>query len=270
MTMIQVLNCPICEGAPSIMDRVRTINPDADDRIDLRACTDCGHWWHTPIPDQATLYSLYQAASPFVVGQGARESYEHGRETDPPFHRFVLTMASLSGARGRYLEIGTGGGHLLRRFRKQGYECYGVEPGQWVPDGAVYPNLDALPPRLSFGIVVLQDVLEHVADPPALLRRLRSMVAGDAEMFACFPCCESRPALRYRSAWNMVMPYGHLHYFSHESARQLFSRAGWRIRQARLSRHQSLTEHLARWRWRALAYELLKGGRDQLHVCASV
>lgn len=265
--LIEVVDCPICSAKGRVIATVPTINPDAIDLVQLRTCLACGHWWHTPIPDQATLLALYESASPFVVGPGALESYQ-GEKSEQPFHRFVFrSLPAVRARAGRYLEIGTGGGHLLRRFREDGYQCYGVDPAQWVPDRQVYSSLGALPVS-SFDVFVLQDVLEHVADPIGLLKELRSMAASEAIIFASFPCSESGPARRHRSKWNMILPYGHVNYFSRRSATQLFTRAGWTTRELRLSRQQSLRENVLRGEWRTLAYQLLKGGKDQLYVSA--
>lgn len=264
----QVPNCPICEGETTILDHVRTIHSGADEEVELCACAACGHWWHSPIPDQATLLSLYESASPYVVGSGAKESYE-GPKTEHGFHRFIWKKLTHTPNCGRYLEIGTGGGHLLRRFRNKGYECYGVDPGHWVPDEAIYSNLEALPPELTFGVIVLQDVLEHVVDPLALLKRLRSVAAENALIFASFPYCESRPARRYKGRWNMVRPYGHLHYFSAKSASAVFSATDWQTREMTPARYIPLTRIVLRLHLREVAYEILKGGRDQIYLTAS-
>lgn len=268
MKLNQVSDCPICGSRGGILGCVRTIHPDAIDEVELRECGDCGHWWHSPVPDQEALVSLYESASPYVVGVGARESYA-GQKGEQPFHQFVRANLDSSHSFDCYLEIGAGGGHLLRYFQGQGHECYGVDPAQWVRDPAIYSNLEALPKGKAFGIFVLQDVLEHVVDPLAILGRLHSMAAAKAVLFASFPSCESRPARRFKGAWNMIRPYGHLHYFSRESARRTFYQANWAMRNALLSRHQDLMEHLRRRDWRALVYECLKGGRDQLYVQAN-
>jgi hypothetical protein len=267
--LVEVANCPICDVRGGVIASVPTINPDSNDLVELLACPACGHWWHSPIPDQSTLLALYESASRFVVGPGALESYQ-GEKSEQPFHRFVFqALPPLLAGVSRYLEIGSGGGHLLRTFRERGYECYGVDPGQWVPDMHVYSSLDSLPVR-SFNVFVLQDVLEHVANPIEMLREIRSFAASQALIFASFPCSESGPARRYGAKWNMVLPYGHVNYFSRESARQLFIRAGWTPEEVQLSRQQSLRESIRRGEWRSLAYEVIKGGKDQLYVSARV
>jgi hypothetical protein len=94
------------------------------------------------------------------------------------------------------------------------------------------------------------------------------MAVDAGRLFASFPCSESRPARRFVTQWSMVRPYGHVNYFSKESARRLCARAGWHAEDQRLSRIQPLLETIARGQWRSLAYEIVKGGRDQLFIGA--
>jgi hypothetical protein len=68
----------------------------------------------------------------------------------------------------------------------------------------------------------------------------------------------------------MVRPYGHLHYFSRNSAARMFSAAGWRIKEQRLAYILPLSRMLYKWDFRGLLYTLLRSGKDQLYVEASV
>jgi SAM-dependent methyltransferase len=268
--MLVVADCPVCGGVGAEIGSVRTINPAADDLVELRECRECGHWWHSPVPDQADLIALYEAGSPFVLGPGALESYR-GDKPEDSFERFVVSALAPATSRGRaprYLEIGSGGGRLLRRFQELGYDAHGVEPSQWVPDPRVYRRLEEVPVEGGFDVIVLQDVLEHVVDPLALMRQLRGMALDSARLFASFPCSESRPARRFLTRWSMVRPYGHVNYFSRESTRRLCARAGWTAGELSLRRVPPLLHTIARGQWRALAYEVVKGGRDQLFVSA--
>jgi 2-polyprenyl-3-methyl-5-hydroxy-6-metoxy-1,4-benzoquinol methylase len=168
-----------------------------------------------------------------------------------------------------YLEIGAGGGLLLRRFRDLGFRCYGVDPAQWVDDDSIVSDLSEIPGDMRFGVIILADVLEHLVDPLALMERLRGLAESQATLFCSFPCKDSRPARRYKGKWSMVRPYGHLHYFSCESARTMLSRAGWQITSVRLARTIPIKVTLAKCDMKTLLYEIVKGGRDQMYVTAN-
>jgi hypothetical protein len=63
---------------------------------------------------------MYSTASSFVVASSAKKIYQHKNQFDD-FHEFVMQRVGYG--RGKYLEIGAGGGALLNRFRQMKYEC---------------------------------------------------------------------------------------------------------------------------------------------------
>ena len=267
MRLTEVDVCPICEGGYRSLGSTPTICPDCPDRPELRACRSCGHWWHSPVPDQDTLHKLYASASRYVVGEDGTSVLTQATSL-ASFDRFALDIIRRV-ERGPYLEIGAGGGQMLNQVRRLGFECYGVDPGQWVADAAIRRDLNDWPKELTFNIFLLKDVIEHVLDPLGLLKRLRRRANSGAILIATFPCCDSKPAQRNGVQWNMVRPYGHLHYFSMNSASALFQRSGWKAEYMRLARVRSMQQLLVQLRFRLLAYELLLGRPDQLHIYAS-
>jgi hypothetical protein len=256
-------HCPVCGAEGVELLRVPTINPTVSVSVELRECPDCGHWWHSPAPAQNVLSSLYEQASPYVVGLGARQSYQSKTGGDD-FHQYVL--ARITGPVGTYLEIGAGGGALLRLFRARGYTAYGVDPGQWVDEPNIVRRLEDLPATLCSNTLVLQDVLEHLLDPVGLLRALAARAAPRCQIFCSFPCKDSSPARRQREAWPMLRPFGHLHYFSRRSADLMLANSGWQQTDQCLAHITGLAGLARRGLWRQLAYEVVKGGRDQLYV----
>ena len=265
MLQLEIPNCPICQDNSTVIDVVRTINPQSLAEVELRCCVSCGHWWHSSVPSQEELVKMYTSASPFVVSEGAKESYQAKTQIDS-FHKYIL--ARVDTKPGTYLEIGAGGGCLLRRFRSMNYDCYGVDPGQWVEDVSIFHSIDDIPTDLNFDIFVLQDVLEHVIDPLGMLLLLRDKANHGSSIYCSFPCNDSRPARAYKGKWAMVRPYGHLHYFSLASAHKMFSLAGFSVEDIRLSRITPIIKTLVSFNIRGLAYEFLKGGKDQIYTHA--
>jgi hypothetical protein len=261
-----IQQCPICGNSSKVIAIVPTIDSREPDKVELRSCDSCGHWWHSPVPNQEELNKLYQSASPLVVSPGAKESYQNKTELDH-FHKYVLKH--MNKKPGNYLEIGAGGGGLLNRFRAMNFICCGVDPGQWVQDPAIVNSVDELPHAVPFDIFVLQDVLEHVFDPVGLLVKLKRMARENSIFFCSFPCKDSRPARIYKGKWSMVRPYGHLHYFSFPSAAKMFSLAGLTVNDIRSERITPISKTILSLHIRSFIYEILKGGTDQFYVQAS-
>lgn len=267
MKTLIIQNCPICNNSSKSIGVTKTINPVSDKRPELRCCKSCGHWWHSPVPRQEDLNKMYDSASAFVVSEGAKESYQRKTVADG-FHHYVLSHTA--NASGNYLEIGPGGGALLRCFRKKNYTCYGVDPGNWIDDPSIVNSLDDLPPLLRYDVFVLQDVLEHILDPVGLMKRLKEISRKNSVFFCSFPCNDSRPARKYKEKWCMVRPYGHLHYFSLDSAKKMLSLAGLTIQNMRMKRTVPIQKSILSIDIRGLIYEVVKGGKDQVYVQAVV
>jgi 2-polyprenyl-3-methyl-5-hydroxy-6-metoxy-1,4-benzoquinol methylase len=258
-----IQKCPICGNNSMVLAVGPTINSYEADKVELRCCDSCGHWWHSPVPNQVELNQMYNSASSFVVSSGAKESYQNKNALDS-FHKYVLKRINRKS--GNYLEIGAGGGSLLRRFRSMNYNCYGVDPGQWVKDSSIVYSMDDLPSDLKFDVIILQDVLEHVLDPVGLMKELKKKTRNDSVFFCSFPCNDSRPARVYKSKWTMVRPYGHLHYFSFASAMKMFAFVDLSVKDIRLERVKPISAMFLRLDFRGLLYEILKGSKDQIYT----
>jgi SAM-dependent methyltransferase len=157
---------------------------------------------------------------------------------------------------------------MVREFRRRGLVAYGVEPAGWNPEEGIVDTLDHLPPGMRFDIIILQDVLEHLFDAVQMLRDLHRYAAKGAHLFCSVPASDSWPARRYKARWSMILPFGHLQYFSKRSAREALRLGGWQMRNATRASTTPLPNLLAELRFREIIYSLLKGGRDQLYVCA--
>lgn len=269
MTHSLGIECPICGHNSKRVCRIKTINPDSDILVDVLECLSCRHWWHNPVPSQEDLLEMYAAASPFVVSVGAKDCYKKKTDLDSFQHYLLNSLNHLILLnKGNYLEIGAGGGHLLKRVQRLGYRCFGVEPGQWVECEDIVSDIEQLPPNVFFDVIVLQDVLEHIVDIVYMLKRLRQIANDKAELFCSFPFKDSRPARQRSVFWPMLRPYGHLHYFSAESVNVLFTKTKWDIIESKIYRCVPIRRLITNLKFRCIAYELIKGGKDQLFVRA--
>jgi len=245
------------------MGRKRTLDPSSSLQVELLSCRACQHWWHSPAPSDAELMRLYQKSSPLVVTPGAKDQYVKKVHLDS-FASFVERRAG--DIRGKYLEVGPGGGQLMAHFTSLGYDCWGIEPGQWNPGERMLHSFSDIPTGTTYDLVVLKDVLEHTCDPVGMLTQLRPFAAPDAKLFCSFPCSDSRVARRDRLDWSMVLPLGHLHYFSRRSSAIMLERSGWSTVEAELTRATTIGVLLRKRMLRSVVWELVKGGPDQLNV----
>ena len=221
--------CPLCDQGAVFVGRAKNIHPEHAVEFSLRRCTNCRHMWIDPLPTQSLLDFLYRQASNSVIGVGW-ESTNRACLTLP--EQRILAAENTS-APGRYFELGVGKGLLFERFRSLGWDCLGVEPGDW---GAGIPGVVRSLSEVPKGIVdviVAVDVLEHVSDPIGMLKILRSLAGPSTRLYAAFPNHQSFRFLIQKEKWRMVRPLGHVHYFSKRSAVTMFREAGFSIQSAR-------------------------------------
>lgn len=112
-------------------------------------------------------------------------------------HRILIRLirSFLPDRRGRLLDLGAAGGELANAVRGQfesitGFE-YNVDAIGDLRrhfDRAVVADLENVPSLPSgFRAVILADVLEHLTEPPRMLRLIRNAVAGDGYVFLSVP-----------------------------------------------------------------------------------
>ena len=202
------LSCPVCGSESSVDDTAFTIHPERPLAVDLRKCTRCQHGWIDPLPAQAFLNYLYGRGSRSVIG--AKQA-----KTEFTIPEAIAACEAATLAAARYLEIGVGQGLLYRHFADAGWSATGVDPGDWAASSpGIVRSIDDIDAGRRFDLIVAMDVLEHVRDPVAMVRRLRELAAPGARLFMAFPNRASLRARVGKARWRMVRPLGHLHFFS--------------------------------------------------------
>jgi 2-polyprenyl-3-methyl-5-hydroxy-6-metoxy-1,4-benzoquinol methylase len=145
----------------------------------------------------------------------------------------------------RLLDLGAAGGHLGRSIRDRCAFLAGVEPHP--PDSnskEAYDEwraLDALHAgdwSEPFDVVVCADVLEHFANPEALLRKIRGWLKPRGVLFTSIPNVAnvsmrlSLLAGRFNYAERGLLDRTHLTFFTRSTARALLENERFRVRSA--------------------------------------
>lgn len=215
----------------------------------LCECERCGSGYLPPQSIPADLGSLY--SSGYFEGQAA-----HGYPTyrlDRPllernFHDRLDWIESLR-APGRLLEVGAAYGFFLEAARQRGWDVHGVEI---APDcaaeaarlsGAPVVAADFLEAPLQgrFDAVCMFDVIEHLHDPVAALRRVHDLLEKDGIAVIETGDRASPWARLLGRRWYFIDPPQHLVYFSAQSLERALRSAGFTgaIESRRLGRRVS-------------------------------
>lgn len=163
------------------------------------------------------------------------------------FNADLLAMMP-AGAR-RIVEVGCSGGALAREYRKANPRCeyIGIEIDEGyaaiardrctrVLSGSIEqlpdPDFDSLTPADCW---VFGDVLEHLYDPWAVLRRLRRAATPETSIVACIPNAQhwsvqlrlNSGLFRYEDAG--LLDRTHIRWFTRRTIAELFASTGFRI-----------------------------------------
>lgn len=136
----------------------------------------------------------------------------------------------------RVLDMGCGTGCLLRALRREGYEdVWGVELSEYAAglaravDGVrVFTGdiLDVNLPLGSFDVINATEVIEHLRDPRATFRRIKSLLAPGGVFIYSTGNARGLYARILGKRWPYLHPEGHLFYFSPDTLARYFRDVG--------------------------------------------
>jgi 2-polyprenyl-3-methyl-5-hydroxy-6-metoxy-1,4-benzoquinol methylase len=216
-----------------------------------------GFWQITPTPTKEQITEFYKNEfysgaykqyndSSLEVQVQDREFYEGGL-ADMALHIAEILgkpLQSLS-----ILDIGCGWSQALLFFEKMGMECFGFDP---APEAVEFANRKGLRVKLAgmdrmdvfdgmkFDIVVLKNVLEHLADPVNVLQQIRTDILKQGGLLIIDVPNEFNPfQTAGRDVHNLndwwVSPPGHLNYFSKDTLKATLEGEGYAVKLAEAS-----------------------------------
>lgn len=172
---------------------------------DLYRCRDCDTVIQPMLPVGDSLHDLYREMS-----DTAYLAEEEGRRITA---RRLLDMIGDYVPAGRLLDVGCGHGLLLDEARSKGYDSMGLELSS---ANAAYARdvlkldvrevgLEDFNDDAGFDVVVLADVIEHLADPKSAIELCRGLLAPGGVLCIVTPDPSSRTArLAGRRWWGFV------------------------------------------------------------------
>jgi len=214
------------------------------------ACAECGLMGLDPTPGVEVWPLMYSEGyfNAYSVHHSTSAGYAAGREVAERVAEARLDRILPCAASGRLLDVGCAGGHFLAVARRRGYDVLGVEYSSamaaYARDTYSLPVLEGDVLHLDlpgpFDIVHMEDVLEHLADPLAVLRKLHALLAPTGRLVLDGPL-ERQPNLalgllelnlRLKDVEDPEMAPAHVWQFTLATQRRLLARAGFREERA--------------------------------------
>jgi 2-polyprenyl-3-methyl-5-hydroxy-6-metoxy-1,4-benzoquinol methylase len=169
-----------------------------------------------------------------------RPEYQYFEEGNPGILRF-----SIAGQ--RVLDVGCGYGALGEELKRRGNYVVGLDIEQravnrakqrldeaYVCDVTASVNLP-IENGEPFDLIVFADILEHLYDPLAALRRFRPYLAPNGHIIVSLPNVASWPVRlgllfgRFEYTESGILDKGHVRFFTRKTAKKLVEGAGFQI-----------------------------------------
>ena len=152
----------------------------------------------------------------------------------------VRLINSLSGSKGKLLDIGCGTGDLLSACEKDGWDISGVEPSKKarelalnkiVSGGSILNDINDISSEQhnSFHVITMWHVLEHVPNLSAYIEKLKKLLVSDGYLIVAVPNFKSYDAKHYKEFWAAYDVPRHLWHFSEKSIKHIFSQHDFEV-----------------------------------------
>lgn len=231
------MDCPICQSGNTsrLYEAVPDLEHHTSQSASFSQCNSCGALFQEPAPSAEALQAMYPA--------DYRASHATGL-----YGRLKWLQALLLARRLRaYIpageplitELGCGAGQLLLAFQHLGFRhLIGV-------DWTINRELAAATPAISFvahdiltytpprpvDVVIVNNVIEHLADPLQLLAAYRSHLTERGVILVLTPNAASLCHRTFRRYWSGLHSPWHVHVFTRQSLTILAGKAGFHVRQ---------------------------------------
>ena len=246
--LVDEIDCPICGSAA----HERLFDKDG---FSFVRCSDCALVFVNPRLKERILLDEYRTAQTNDLWFDVLTS-EPQQALDREKFEQVLDLLEPYRGDGKLLDVGCSIGLLLELARRRGWEGLGLELApralayardHYGVDVREVPIADAgLEPK-TFDAVVLLSVLEHGADPLALLRECARVLRAGGALYAIVPNVESLACRVLHEQARTFDGRNHLVYFSAATLADALDRSGFALEWSatRVSSLDAVLRHLA-------------------------
>ncbi len=220
--------CPLCSSTGG--------EPQSLNDYELSRCPHCEMVWDPFPPSDPT--AIYQ--KDYYENRGGQNGYVNYTKSKSELARtFRLRLRFVEkklGRKGRLLDVGCALGECLFQAKALGWPApRGIEVSEQAIRYAQENGLDVQKGDLtshkliegSFEVILLQDVIEHTADPIAQLANCYALLEPGGILYLTTPNVEGFWSKVSGARWVHYRPHEHLSYFSNKTIRAALRAAGF-------------------------------------------
>lgn len=230
------VNCDLCGSHDA---RVLFRKGDTD----FLQCRQCGLEWVHPLPDMDKMRQLYSSPRYYATDNISQYGYSDYMRNKHLYvnlfnQRLDEIMYYFNGRRGRLLDVGCATGVLLDLARLRGWQVQGVDISAYSTGIAreyyrlnVYTGelAEAAYPDKDFDVIVIDDVIEHVISPTALVQECHRILKTGGLLTINTPNRAGLWHLLMGRRWFHYKQMGHTHFFSPRVITDLLNRHGFDV-----------------------------------------
>lgn len=220
--------CPVCTGSARHLY--------TKDRFSVARCVTCQTLFiENPPHDTSALYDKsYFFGDESAGGYG---SYDDEKEAMRATFERCLDIISNYQSSGALYDVGAATGYFLDLARSRGFSVSGIDVSVVATREAQKKGIEVATGAFestthnpaSFDVVTLFDVLEHVPQPSALIKKVADMLAPGGILMGCTPDSMSVNARLLGKHWHLLFPPEHLVLLNDKSLRLLLDGHGFEV-----------------------------------------
>lgn len=203
------------------------------DGLSVIACNECGYRHLDPLPDESEE-DFFEDVKPEMIANQTKD-LEWLRLVHAD--RYEMLEAHLGDLPKTILDVGCGAGWFLETGQQRGWECRGAEASAVAAKHArsigvevIRSHFDSNLSLACFGVVSMINVLEHIRNPRAMIRRARAALADNGLLLVVVPNDFNRFQIAAYRAFLIPKWWinaSHINYFNHDSLISLLTNDGF-------------------------------------------
>ncbi len=237
---VHIEKCPICGATKKGLMFAAKDHYATGEMFEVFRCEACGFIFTQDFPDENDIVRYYDTPD-YVSHSNTQKGivnriYHLVRKT--MLHRKAALVKKYSQSSSVWLlDIGCGTGFFLDEMAKKGWSVKGIEKNASAREFAtknfgITPDTPEMLDKyeeLSFGVITLWHVLEHLQTPNETLQRINSLLVANGTLIVAVPNVASIDAERYGEFWAAFDVPRHLWHFSPKTMKTIARKAGFDI-----------------------------------------
>lgn len=231
--------CDICQTDKYLSIMWRDVTTwEHSGKFNFVRCKRCGLVLQSPRAPLKEAVSYYPSESYWGRDVRKIKKTQAWREERKRAFEFLYEGIFQRENKGRILDIGSGLGLFLSKFKEKGWEVLGTDISKDVIKYSkevfgirtlIGDVVKLSLPKKHFDVVTMSGVFEHIYTPRETLIKIRELLKDDGVLVIVVPNIESLGSVIYGKEWYHLQPGRHLYQFSPKTLARLLRETGFAI-----------------------------------------